>query len=615
VAKNIVVYSDGTGQDGGVRPDQRLSNVYKLFRASRVGPDSQINPRDQIAFYDPGLGTDDDVHGLTKLKRDFLKTAGSVTGRGIADNIIDCYEFICNYWEPGDRIFLIGFSRGAYTVRCIAQLLALCGVPQHQSNDGAKPFERFSRATRRVASRAVHEVYEHGAGHPIAEFEAERDEKGRRFRAEFGSDVGGCANAAPYFIGVFDTVAALGAAGWKRRGIVAGLTFSAAAPIAAIATLIDLVTCWGFLAPFGALFLGAMVANWIVGRRRSYRYIDNFPASGGKRRAHHIAWHASNYDRGLSGHVGYARQASAIDETRLDFPRVPWGKDSVIRARVGDEPPPLVQLFFAGDHSDVGGSYVETESRLSDVTLEWMIEEATALAHPLLLDRAHAVTWPDATSLQHSEPVAVRQNYLWWAPSWVPSMFRQGWAEGHRVANGFPMHPSVFTRFSIDDVPQMGHQGPYRPPCLRADARFAPYWGDEDVRLVDATNILNSCSFEIGESGAVKATVGIASSDAGELLTKHSVTEGAIFLPGLTGVDDSEYFEGLANRWLLRDLTQQGTKTLPVAAVKKDGTSTHGLLALGVSIADSRKVARAIGQPAFLALSALGALSIVPTFG
>ena len=35
--KNIVIFADGTGQAGGVRPDQRLSNIYKLFRASRTG--------------------------------------------------------------------------------------------------------------------------------------------------------------------------------------------------------------------------------------------------------------------------------------------------------------------------------------------------------------------------------------------------------------------------------------------------------------------------------------------------------------------------------------------------------------------------------------------------
>jgi len=44
--KNIVIFSDGTNQDGGVRAEQRLSNVYKLYRACRLAPDSTIDPRE-----------------------------------------------------------------------------------------------------------------------------------------------------------------------------------------------------------------------------------------------------------------------------------------------------------------------------------------------------------------------------------------------------------------------------------------------------------------------------------------------------------------------------------------------------------------------------------------
>ena len=54
MAKRFVVYSDGTGQDGGVRPAQRVGDVYKLYRASRVSFDTAIDPREQVAFYDPG---------------------------------------------------------------------------------------------------------------------------------------------------------------------------------------------------------------------------------------------------------------------------------------------------------------------------------------------------------------------------------------------------------------------------------------------------------------------------------------------------------------------------------------------------------------------------------
>ncbi|WP_035687638.1 DUF2235 domain-containing protein [Bradyrhizobium sp. Cp5.3] len=118
MTKNIVVYSDGTGQDGGVCPEQRVSNVYKMYHASRTGPDNPIDPQEQVAFYDPGLGTDIGATTLTAPWRFIQKLLGSVVGNGIVKNIADCYAFIINHYEPGDRVFLIGFSRGAYTVRC-----------------------------------------------------------------------------------------------------------------------------------------------------------------------------------------------------------------------------------------------------------------------------------------------------------------------------------------------------------------------------------------------------------------------------------------------------------------------------------------------------------------
>ncbi|MDO6414393.1 DUF2235 domain-containing protein [Sphingomonas sp. BIUV-7] len=193
--------------------DQRLSNVYKMYRAARVGPDSAIDPARQIAFYDPGLGTDDDVHGFGRTWRTVGKFLASVAGRGIGTNIADCYEFVLNHWQPGDRIFIVGFSRGAYTARCVGQVISLCGVPTHEAGQPAVPFRRFARSTRKAAERAVHQVYEHGAGFKISEFEDERNEQARRFRKDYGSADGKIANAYPYFIGVFDTVAALGAKG------------------------------------------------------------------------------------------------------------------------------------------------------------------------------------------------------------------------------------------------------------------------------------------------------------------------------------------------------------------------------------------------------------------
>ena len=55
--RNIVIFSDGTGARGGVFVDEDRSNIYKLFRATRCGADTSIKASEQLAFYDPGIGT------------------------------------------------------------------------------------------------------------------------------------------------------------------------------------------------------------------------------------------------------------------------------------------------------------------------------------------------------------------------------------------------------------------------------------------------------------------------------------------------------------------------------------------------------------------------------
>jgi hypothetical protein len=70
----------------------------------------------------------------------------------------------------------------------------------------------------------------------------------------------------------------------------------------------------------------------------------------------------------LSKYVHYARSANAIDEDRKDFQRVAWGGVEE-GAEVREGPERLIQLWFAGNHSDIGGSYAEAESRLSDNAL------------------------------------------------------------------------------------------------------------------------------------------------------------------------------------------------------------------------------------------------------
>ena len=129
MGKNILIFSDGTGQAGGYMPDEARSNVYKLFRATRVCPDTSIDPkprslstrRSRLAVHGEGI--------RIRWWPAHLQSSWQGTGLGITRNIIDCYAEIIRVWQPGDRIYLFGFSRGAYTVRCVAGVLKCCGVP------------------------------------------------------------------------------------------------------------------------------------------------------------------------------------------------------------------------------------------------------------------------------------------------------------------------------------------------------------------------------------------------------------------------------------------------------------------------------------------------------
>src|SRR3546814_16050498 len=92
---------------------------------------------------------------------------------------------MCHY-HPGDRICRFGFSRGAYTVRALANVMNLGGVPT-QGGHGT-PVPRFGPPLRDIASEAVRKVYNHGAGKARGKYENEREALARRFRIQYGSE-------------------------------------------------------------------------------------------------------------------------------------------------------------------------------------------------------------------------------------------------------------------------------------------------------------------------------------------------------------------------------------------------------------------------------------------
>lgn len=109
MTKRIAFCADGTWDSV-----KNHTNVYRLSKAI-------IDiPGEQISFYDDGVGSDG-----TPIDR----LLGGALGDGLCQKIKDGYSRISSVYEKGDQIFLFGFSRGAYTARSLAGMIAACGLP------------------------------------------------------------------------------------------------------------------------------------------------------------------------------------------------------------------------------------------------------------------------------------------------------------------------------------------------------------------------------------------------------------------------------------------------------------------------------------------------------
>jgi hypothetical protein len=117
MSKRIVVCSDGTGNSA---IKGRGTNVFKLFEAVDLDThrfDAEATP--QIAIYDDGVGTE-------KFKP--LKVLSGATGWGLSRNVKHLYKELARVYDPGDDIYMFGFSRGAFTVRTLVGFIQTCGL-------------------------------------------------------------------------------------------------------------------------------------------------------------------------------------------------------------------------------------------------------------------------------------------------------------------------------------------------------------------------------------------------------------------------------------------------------------------------------------------------------
>lgn len=124
-SRNLVICCDGTNNEFG--PEN--TNVVRL--AQVISRD----PAKQHLYYDPGVGTLPEPNAFTYLQRKMSDLAGLAFGAGLTRKVGQAYSFLMDFWEPGDRVFLFGFSRGAYAARVLAGLLHSLGLLPHGNHN------------------------------------------------------------------------------------------------------------------------------------------------------------------------------------------------------------------------------------------------------------------------------------------------------------------------------------------------------------------------------------------------------------------------------------------------------------------------------------------------
>lgn len=201
--RNIVMGADGTWNkpDQVDRQRQVPSNVVKAVRAV-MDKAPQI---EQVRYYDTGVGT----AGLVD------KLWGGMAGNGLFGNMRKAYAWLLTEHQPDDRLFLFGFSRGAFTVRSLAGLLGVCGIPP--CRDLCAPAENAQAIGKAVVEEKAMAIADEAAQVYRIHDPDKRYRAGQAFRAKYQSLPGDV-----HFLGVWDTVGAMGLPtkgplGWLTR--------------------------------------------------------------------------------------------------------------------------------------------------------------------------------------------------------------------------------------------------------------------------------------------------------------------------------------------------------------------------------------------------------------
>lgn len=274
MAKNLVICLDGTGNQLKAKGNTNVVRLYEMLDLS--------DPTRQIAYYDPGVGTFSAAGAWTPAGRSVSKLLGLAFGSGMKTNLAEAYTYLMQRYQPGDRIYVFGFSRGAYTARALVGMLKAVGL-MRPGMENLVPYA--------ISVYAKNKDW------------TQRDwDQLHRFAEAFSNAVDGRFGIPVTYLGIWDSVKAAGLLRWNLR--------------------------------------------WLYTRQ-----VPN---------------------------VRRVRHAVSIDEKRR-----PYGEYLVQRDdKERPDPTPVEQVWFAGVHSDVGGTF-DDDPALATIALKWIVDGA--LEEQLLL--------------------------------------------------------------------------------------------------------------------------------------------------------------------------------------------------------------------------------------
>jgi len=309
MAKKIILLADGTGNGLLVQ----VSNICRISKALDLSRDNQV------VYYIPGVGT----QGFKPLAM-----LDGATGLGVPSNVRKLYRFLSWNWEPGEpspAIYMFGFSRGAFTVRTLIDLIAKEGLLPTYVNGRrvshremvrnskaawraycAKDPSRDTNIWVKLGARRVRDavlwVWRKLAGQPSYD-EIRAAATPERAPGEINID----------FLGLFDTVEAYGV-----------------------------------------------------------------PVEEMREGVHRLVWPINfGGDHSIWQNVKCVRQALSLDDERRTFHPI---RVSLLEKDLKDDPKSkrVKEVWFAGVHSDVGGGYPDDAT--AHVPLLWMLGEAAKSA-------------------------------------------------------------------------------------------------------------------------------------------------------------------------------------------------------------------------------------------